>query len=41
MHFTEPPEHESAVHRLKEEIDWLTKEQSEALLTATYLGMTL
>jgi Asp-tRNA(Asn)/Glu-tRNA(Gln) amidotransferase C subunit len=40
MHFTEPPEHESAVHRLKEEIDWLTKEQSEALLTATYLGMT-
>ena len=38
MHFTEPPEQESAVHGLKEEIDRLTKQQSEALLTATYLG---
>ena len=40
MHFTEPPEQEGAVHGLKEEIDRLTKQQSEALLTATYLRMT-
>lgn len=29
-----------AIHRLKEEIDKLTEQQSEALKTATYLGMT-
>ena len=29
-----------AIHRLKEEIDRLTEQQSEALRTATYLGMT-
>jgi hypothetical protein len=28
------------IHRLKEEIDKLTQIQSEALRTATYLGMT-
>ena len=29
-----------AIHRLKEEIDKLTEQQTEALKTATYLGMT-
>jgi hypothetical protein len=29
-----------AIHRLKEEIDRLTEQQTEALKTATYLGMT-
>jgi Ribonuclease G/E len=29
-----------AIHRLKEEIDKLTNQQTEALKTATYLGMT-
>jgi len=28
------------IHRLKEEIDKLTEQQTEALKTATYLGMT-
>ena len=28
------------IHHLKEEIDKLTEQQSEALKTATYLGMT-
>jgi hypothetical protein len=40
MHSAEPSEHESVIHRLKEEIHSLTKRQSEALLTATYVGMT-
>jgi len=31
---------EETVHRLKEEIDTLNQQQSEALKTATYLGMT-
>lgn len=29
-----------AVHRIKEEIDKLTEQQSEAIKTATYVGMT-
>lgn len=29
-----------AIHRLKEEIDKLTEQQTEALKMATYLGMT-
>lgn len=29
-----------AIHRLKEEIDRLTEQQTEALRTATFLGMT-
>jgi hypothetical protein len=29
-----------AIHRLKEEIDKLTEQQTNALKTATYLGMT-
>jgi hypothetical protein len=32
--------HLFAFHLLKEEIDSLTKQQSEVLLTATYLGIT-
>lgn len=28
------------IHRIKEEIDKLTEQQSDALNTATYLGMT-
>ena len=31
---------EETVHRLKEEIDRLNQQQSGALKTATYLGMT-
>lgn len=31
---------EDAIHRLKEEIDKLTKEQSQALDRAVYLGMS-
>jgi len=31
---------EETVHRLKEEIDRLNQQQSQALKTATYLGMT-
>ena len=40
MHSTNPSDHESQVHRLKKEIDSLTKKQSEAIQSATYLGMT-
>jgi hypothetical protein len=40
MHSTDPSDHESAVHHLKEEIDSLTKKQSEAIQSATYLGMS-
>jgi hypothetical protein len=40
MHSTEPPDHEKAIHRLKEEIGRLTKQQTEDLQSATYLGMT-
>ena len=29
-----------AIHRLKQEIDQLSEQQSEALKSATYLGMT-
>ena len=35
----EPPRRQ-AIHRLKEEIDKLTEQQTEALKMATYLGMT-
>lgn len=31
---------QEAIHRLKEEIDKLTQQQTDALRTATYLGMT-
>jgi hypothetical protein len=40
MHSTEPSDHEKTVHRLKEEIGRLTKQQAEALQSATYLGMS-
>jgi len=40
MHSTNPSDHESQVHHLKKEIDSLTKKQSEAIQSATYLGMT-
>jgi hypothetical protein len=29
-----------AIHRIKQEIDTLSEQQSEALKTATYVGMT-
>jgi hypothetical protein len=35
-----PSDHHTAIHRLKEEIDRLTKEQTEAVRRACYLGMT-
>lgn len=38
MHSTQPPDHEKTVHRLKEEIGRLTKQQADALQSATYLG---
>ncbi len=40
MHPTEPSDHERAIHRLKEEIERLTKQQAQALESATYLGMS-
>ena len=40
MHSTEPSDHEKAIHHLKEEIVHLTKQQTEALQSATYLGMS-
>ncbi len=40
MHSIEPSDHEDAIHRLKQEIDRLTKQQAEALQSATYLGMS-
>jgi DNA-directed RNA polymerase specialized sigma24 family protein len=36
----EPSETAAAIHRLKEEIDKLTLEQTEALRMAMYVGMT-
>lgn len=36
----EPSKTASAIHSLKEEIDKLTLQQSEALNTAIYVGMT-
>jgi Asp-tRNA(Asn)/Glu-tRNA(Gln) amidotransferase C subunit len=40
MHPTEPSDHERAIHRLKEEIERLTKQQAQALESATYLVMS-
>ena len=40
MYSTGPSDREKTVHRLKEEIGRLTKQQTEALQSATYLGMS-
>ncbi len=35
-----PSEHLATVHNLKEEIDRLTEEQTEAMKSATFIGLT-
>jgi hypothetical protein len=36
----DPSEHLNLIHRLKEEIDRLTEEQTDAMKSATFIGLT-